>query len=31
VITGVQVLFAFLLVAPFDSGFARLGSFERDV
>ena len=31
VITGVQVLFAFLLVAPFDSGFARLDSFERDV
>jgi hypothetical protein len=30
-ITGVQVLFAFLLVAPFDSGFARLGSFERAV
>lgn len=31
VITGVQVLFAFLLVAPFDSGFARLGTFERGV
>jgi hypothetical protein len=31
VITGVQVLFAFLLVAPFDTGFARLDSFERDV
>jgi Family of unknown function (DUF6328) len=31
VVTGVQVLFAFLLVAPFDSGFERLGSFERAV
>jgi hypothetical protein len=31
VVTGVQVLFAFLLVAPFDSGFARLDRFERDV
>jgi hypothetical protein len=29
VVTGVQVLFAFLLIAPFDAGFARLDSFER--
>jgi hypothetical protein len=31
VVTGVQVLFAFLLVVPFDNGFARLDSFERGV
>jgi hypothetical protein len=31
VVTGVQVLFAFLLVVPFDTGFARIGSFERTV
>jgi small-conductance mechanosensitive channel len=31
VVTGVQVLFAFLLVVPFDSGFARVGGFERTV
>ncbi len=31
VITGVQVLFAFLLVVPFDSGFAGIGPFERAV
>ncbi len=30
VVTGVQVLFAFLLVIPFDSGFAHVSSFERD-
>jgi hypothetical protein len=29
VVTGVQVLFAFLLVVPFDSRFGRLDSFER--
>jgi hypothetical protein len=28
--TGIQVLLAFLLVAPFDSRFSRLTSFERD-
>jgi hypothetical protein len=28
--TGIQVLLAFLLVAPFDSRFAGLTSFERD-
>jgi hypothetical protein len=27
--TGIQVLLAFLLVAPFDSRFSRLSSFER--
>lgn len=27
--TGIQVLLAFLLVAPFDSRFARLSGFER--
>jgi hypothetical protein len=27
--TGIQVLLAFLLVAPFDSRFARLSAFER--
>lgn len=29
--TGVQVLFAFLLVIPFDNRFTKLNSFERDV
>jgi Family of unknown function (DUF6328) len=29
VITGVQVLFAFLLVVPFDARFAQLDTFER--
>ena len=28
--TGIQVLLAFLLVAPFDSRFTRLSTFERD-
>ncbi len=31
VVTGVQVLFAFLLVVPFDNGFAGVGPFERTV
>jgi hypothetical protein len=31
VVTGVQVLFAFLLIVPFDSGFANIGGFERTV
>jgi hypothetical protein len=31
VVTGVQVLFAFLLVVPFNSGFAHVGAFERAV
>ncbi|HEX5308463.1 MAG TPA: DUF6328 family protein [Solirubrobacteraceae bacterium] len=31
VVTGVQVLFAFLLIVPFDSGFEHVGSFERTV
>jgi uncharacterized protein DUF6328 len=31
VVTGVQVLFAFLLVVPFDQGFEKVNSFERDV
>jgi hypothetical protein len=31
VVTGVQVLFAFLLIVPFDAGFAHVGSFERTV
>jgi hypothetical protein len=31
VVTGVQVLFAFLLVVPFDARFAQIGSFERTV
>ncbi|MGH2831408.1 MAG: DUF6328 family protein [Solirubrobacteraceae bacterium] len=31
VVTGVQVLFAFLLIVPFDSGFAHVGNFERGV
>jgi hypothetical protein len=29
--TGIQVLFAFLLVVPFYAGFKDLSSFERDV
>lgn len=29
VVTGVQVLFAFLLVVPFDGGFSGIGPFER--
>jgi hypothetical protein len=31
VVTGVQVLFAFLLIVPFDTGFAHVGGFERTV
>lgn len=31
VVTGVQVLFAFLLIVPFDTGFAHVGDFERIV
>jgi anti-anti-sigma factor len=31
VVTGVQVLFAFLLVVPFDGGFVGVGPFERGV
>jgi len=31
VVTGVQVLFAFLLILPFNSGFAHVGSFEQTV
>src|ERR1700758_5093780 len=31
VVTGVQVLFAFLLIVPFNSGFAGIGPFERTV
>lgn len=31
VVTGVQVLFAFLLIVPFDTGFKGVGSFERTV
>jgi hypothetical protein len=31
VVTGVQVLFAFLLVVPFDTGFTHVGEFERIV
>jgi hypothetical protein len=31
VITGVQVLFAFLLIVPFSSGFTGIGPFERAV
>jgi hypothetical protein len=31
VITGVQVLFAFLLVVPFNTGFAHVGGYERAV
>lgn len=31
VVTGVQVLFAFLLIVPFDTGFSGIGDFERGV
>ncbi len=31
VVTGVQVLFAFLLIVPFDTGFDHVGDFERTV
>jgi hypothetical protein len=31
VVTGVQVLFAFLLIVPFNVGFAHVGNFERTV
>ena len=31
VVTGVQVLFAFLLIVPFNTGFTHVGSFERSV
>jgi hypothetical protein len=31
VVTGVQVLFAFLLIVPFNTGFAGIGDFERTV
>jgi hypothetical protein len=31
VVTGVQVLFAFLLVVPFNSGFVHIGPFQRGV
>jgi Family of unknown function (DUF6328) len=31
VVTGVQVLFAFLLVVPFDARFAQIGGFARTV
>ncbi len=31
VVTGVQVLFAFLLIVPFNTGFAHVGNFERTV
>jgi hypothetical protein len=31
VVTGVQVLFAFLLVVPFNTGFSHVGPFERTV
>jgi drug/metabolite transporter (DMT)-like permease len=31
IVTGVQVLFAFLLVVPFNVGFVRVGDFERAV
>jgi hypothetical protein len=31
IVTGVQVLFAFLLIVPFNSGFAHVGRFERTV
>jgi hypothetical protein len=31
VVTGVQVLFAFLLIAPFNSGFAHVGRFGQTV
>jgi Family of unknown function (DUF6328) len=31
VVTGVQVLFAFLLVVPFNVGFVHVGGFQRGV
>jgi Family of unknown function (DUF6328) len=31
VVTGVQVLFAFLLIVPFDTGFEHVGRFEQIV
>jgi hypothetical protein len=31
VVTGVQVLFAFLLVVPFNVGFSHIGPFQRGV
>ncbi len=31
VVTGVQVLFAFLLIVPFNTGFAHVRDFERTV
>lgn len=31
VVTGVQVLFAFLLIVPFNVGFEHVGAFERAV
>ncbi len=31
VVTGVQVLFAFLLIVPFNTGFAGVGRFEKIV
>ncbi len=31
VVTGVQVLFAFLLIVPFNTGFTHVGNFERAV
>jgi len=31
IVTGVQVLFAFLLIVPFNTGFAHIGPFERVV
>ena len=31
IVTGVQVLFAFLLIVPFDTGFAHVGRFEKTV
>jgi anti-anti-sigma factor len=31
VVTGVQVLFAFLLIVPFNTGFEGIGPFERGV
>lgn len=29
--TGIQVMFGFLLIVPFNSGFRRISSFEKDV
>jgi len=31
IVTGVQVLFAFLLIVPFNTGFAHVGQFEQTV